>query len=135
VNNRNIGIDPATSVAYFKVVKNKSYTGGGETRISIFRPEYIDHYIKSGKVRLTSNERSELVKLLKSSPSYKSIPDNGYNFTFASVWQVLLYRFNHTNITNNDKLIFENSIKYPNGVTIPLDLPMPDYKKLEVEKR
>jgi hypothetical protein len=136
---RNIGLDPKTSMAYFKVSKaSGGYTKSNSiTRISIFRPEYVDHYVGAGRIRLTSKERNDLVSILKATPTAKQL--NGINIDRViekpTVWHVLLYNYNVFNFTDNERIILNNSIRKPNGISIPLDTPMPEYGKLEVSRR
>lgn len=107
--NRNIGTDPMSSIAYFKVGNNKSFKKSTKiVRISFYRAEYIDHYKKSGITRLTSAEKKDLIKLLNSKQDGEK------------VWDILIKEYNRVFISF--------------GVQIPIELPMPDYSELEVEK-
>ena len=130
---RNIGSDPKTSMAYFKVLTGSGYTDADkELRISFYRAEYIDHNKKSGVSRLSSKQKKALVKLLNSAAPAKIISKYGVGDNIITVWELLIYAYDIIVLgMNKDNILLTTIDNNPYNI-VPLDLPMPDYLKLEV---
>lgn len=131
---RNIGGNPKTSMAYFKVLTGSGYTDADkELRISFYRAEYIDHNKKSGIVRLSSKERKSLVKLLKSAAPTKTINKYDVRENIITVWELLIYAYDIIVLGASKDMILSTTVNDNKYNIVPIDLPMPDYLKLEVK--
>lgn len=111
---------------YFKFYNHQDYERADKVcRISLYKPEYIEHRNLDGKKNwvLNSSERKELVNCLK-----ETVKRTGLSY-----WEELIIAFNREKPGDplGDEETMENTmddLKYPDH--LPIDLPMPNYALL-----
>lgn len=97
--------------AYFKCIPHSAnIKTTNPARISFRNPIYIVHYRESKQFILNLKQKKSLINLLNS--THKS----GY-----SVWQMMIIQFNNFIMSKG-----KDNEKYK----LPLDLPIPDYRRL-----
>ena len=125
-NNRCVWVENPTGYnnKYFKYLNGASYSKADKVaRISLLKPEYLEHSSEKANWVLTVKEKKELVFLMN---------QTNKKYAPCTNWQATLITYNEDNFAIDfDETINGtfNKAEFPDAFSI--DYPMPDYLQLK----
>ncbi|MDD3121992.1 MAG: hypothetical protein PHC62_00585 [Candidatus Izemoplasmatales bacterium] len=127
---------------YFKFNEGLSTSSDSKAiRISLVEVDYINHFNKSSSSKMiATNQRDELASFLKSQCKTKVLQEDGGHVFKGTNYQYLIYYFNKEicNMSLQETMMYTMKsphIEFDHGEPLPIDFPMPNYKKLDARPK